>query len=119
MDDATRDALAIDRTVDITTRGRRSGEPQRIETWLYRAEGRFFLTGLPGKRGWYANLVATPQFTFHLKRSLVADLPATARPIVEDGERREVIAAIIADLGEPRDLEAWVAGSPLAEITFV
>jgi hypothetical protein len=119
MDHAVRDALATDRTVDITTRGRRSGAPQRIETWLYRGEDRFYLTGLPGKRGWYANLVASPEFTLHLKGSLIADLPATARPIVEEGERREMIAAIIAELGEPRDLEAWVAGSPLVEITFV
>lgn len=118
MDDAVRDALATDRTVDITTIGRRSGTPRRIETWFYRAGDRFYLTGLPGRRGWYANLVATPAFTFHLKHSVAADLPATARPVTDEAERREVIRAIIDELDEPRDFEAWVAGSPLAEVTF-
>jgi deazaflavin-dependent oxidoreductase (nitroreductase family) len=119
MDDAVRAALATDRTVDITTTGRRSGTPRRIETWLYRAGDRFYLTGLPGPRSWYANLVASPAFTLHLKRSLAADLPATARPVTDDAERRAVIRAIIDELDGDRDYDAWVAGAPLAEITFV
>ena len=118
MDDAVRDALATDRTVDITTIGRRSGTPRRIETWLYRAGDRFYLTGLPGPRSWYANVTATPELTLHLKQSVKADLPATARAITDDAERREVIRAIIAELDGDRDYDAWVAGSPLAEITF-
>ena len=30
------------------------------------------------RRDWHANLLATPQFTFHLKESLQADLAARA-----------------------------------------
>ena len=38
MEESIRQALAQDRTIDITTIGRRSGLPRRIETWFYRVE---------------------------------------------------------------------------------
>ena len=57
--------------------------------------------------------------TFHLKGSARADLPAVARPITEEAERREVIVGILDDLGRtPGDLDEWVAGSPLVEVEF-
>jgi hypothetical protein len=54
------DSTAHERTVDITTTGRRSGTPQRIETWFYRADDVVYLSGMPGRRGWVANLRAHP-----------------------------------------------------------
>jgi deazaflavin-dependent oxidoreductase (nitroreductase family) len=119
LDEAVQRALENDRTVDITTVGRTSGQPRRIEIWRYRYDGRTFLSGSPGTRDWYANLVANPEFTFHLKGSAQADLPAVARPITDEAERREVIAGILEDLGRGSDnLEEWVASSPLAEVEF-
>lgn len=119
MDEAVQRALENDRTIDITTTGRRSGEPRRLEIWRYRYDGRTFLSGSPGRRGWYANLVEKPEFTFHLKGSVQADLPAVARPITDDEERREVIAGILEDLGRGSgSLEEWVESSPLAEVEF-
>ena len=56
MAEAIAKALARDRTIDITTTGRRSGRPQRVEIWWHRIEGRHYISGLPGARGWYANL---------------------------------------------------------------
>jgi deazaflavin-dependent oxidoreductase (nitroreductase family) len=120
MDERIRRALASDRTIDITTIGRRSGEPRRIEIWFYRYDGRVFLSGSPGTRDWYANLLANPELTFHLKGSVQADLPARARPITDEAERREVIAGILEELGRGYGaLEEWVAGSPVAEVEFV
>jgi deazaflavin-dependent oxidoreductase (nitroreductase family) len=119
VDERIQRALENDRTIDITTTGRRSGEPRRIEIWFYRYDGRVFLSGSPGRRNWYANLVAHPGFTFHLKGSVQADLTATARPITDEGERREVIAGILDDIGLGYGgLEEWVARSPLAEVEF-
>lgn len=134
MDEAIRRALAIDesspardRTVDITTTGRRSGRPRRIEIWFYRADGRIYLSGLPGKRGWYANPRANPAFTFHLKNAVVADLPATARPVTDEAERRRIFARFVDDLSQPSNpgrivrptrIEDWMAGSPLVEVSF-
>jgi hypothetical protein len=112
-------AIESDRTIDITTTGRASGEPRRIEIWRYRYDGRTFLSGSPGTRDWYANLVIHPEFTYHLKGSAQADLPAVARPITDEAERREVVAGILDDLGRGSgNLEQWVASSPLAEIEF-
>jgi deazaflavin-dependent oxidoreductase (nitroreductase family) len=118
MDDAVRHALATDQTIDITMTGRKSGRPRRIEIWFHRAGGHFYLSGTPGRRDWYANLVANPDFVFHLKHSATADLPAHARPVTNEAERRAVMAQIIERLGRGDDLDAWVAGSPLIEVEF-
>lgn len=118
MDDRIRQALARDRVIDITTTGRTSGQPRRIETWFHNLDGRVYLTGLPGRRDWYANLVANPGFIFHLKESATADLPARARPVMAADERRAVLGRILANLGRSDDLEAWLEGSPLIEVSF-
>jgi deazaflavin-dependent oxidoreductase (nitroreductase family) len=124
MSDQTATALAQDRVIDITTIGRRTGEPRRIEIWYHRLDGRYYITGTPGRpRDWYANIVAHPGFTFHLKESATADLPATGRPITDRTEREKVFAGLLPPLGELTsrpglEPEAWVAGSPLLEVTF-
>ena len=44
----------------------------------------------PRKRAWIANLEADPHLTVHLKGPVaVADLPATARVVVDETERRQ------------------------------
>jgi deazaflavin-dependent oxidoreductase (nitroreductase family) len=119
VDERIRRALRNDRTIDITTTGRNSGQPRRIEVWFYRYGGRIFLSGSPGTRDWYANLRVNPEFTFHLKGSVQADLPAIALPITDEAERREVIAGILAELGRGYgSLDDWVARSPLVEVEF-
>jgi deazaflavin-dependent oxidoreductase (nitroreductase family) len=118
MDEHVRDALANDRTIDITTTGRTSGLPRRIETWFYRVDDQLYLTGSPGRRDWYANLLATPDFTFHLKQSVTADLPARATPITGREERRAIFERILSDLGGCEDIHAWLEGSPLMAVDF-
>ena len=118
MDDRVKEALERDRTIDITTTGRKTGLPRRIEIWFHNLDGHLYITGLPGHRDWYANMVANPEFTFHLKGSVKADLPARARPVTDETERREVLSRIINGLGGDRDLEAWVKDSPLVEVVL-
>ncbi|GAA2479474.1 nitroreductase family deazaflavin-dependent oxidoreductase [Winogradskya humida] len=124
MSEQSATALAQDRVIDITTIGRRSGSPSRIEIWFHRVDGRYYITGTPGRpRDWYANLVANPAFTFHLKQSATADLPATARPVTDPGEREQVFTALLTPLHEITSRpghapEFWIAGSPLVEVTF-
>jgi len=116
MEERVVDALARDRTIDISTTGAKSGGPQRIEIWAWPADGVVYLTGSPGRRDWYANLKANPDFTLHVKRGLQLDLPARGRAIEDPAERREVLARLLAGTGY--DLEGWVAGSPLVEVEF-
>ncbi|MFC4243285.1 nitroreductase family deazaflavin-dependent oxidoreductase [Gryllotalpicola reticulitermitis] len=131
MDDAVQKALdltpaadAAERTIDITTIGAKSGEPRRIEIWFHKVDGHWFITGSPGRaRSWYANLVANPHFSFHLKHGVEADLPAKARPVTDADERRSVFTGMIAALpssgnGEWPPLEAWLEKSPLVEVEF-
>jgi deazaflavin-dependent oxidoreductase (nitroreductase family) len=119
MNDEIKQALARDRVIDMTTIGRTTGQPRRLETWFHNIDGQVYLTGTPGKRDWYANMVANPSFTFHLKQSVTADLPARARPVTEPDERRAILTRILSNIGRPAsDLPAWVAGSPLVAVTF-
>jgi deazaflavin-dependent oxidoreductase (nitroreductase family) len=110
-------ALSRGHTIDITTTGRKTGQARRIETVFHNIDGRVVLSGLPGKRSWYANLLANPRFTFHLKGAVKADLPATARAIVEPVERREVMARVARNWGRT-DLDVMIERSPLIEVTF-
>ena len=118
MNEEIRQALASDKVIDITTRGRKSGQPRRLEIWFHQLNGRIYITGLPGPRDWYANLLAQPAFTFHLKESIQADLPAKARAITEPAERREVLVVLTNNMGRQDDLVEWLARSPLVEVTF-
>ena len=114
-----RAALSRGHTIDITTTGRRTGLPRRIELVFHNIEGRIYISGLPSrrKRAWIYNLEAEPRMTFHLKGPVAADLPATARVITEDHERRAVLASI-ARVWRRTDLDVMVAFSPLIEVTF-
>ena len=124
MNNEAASALATDQVIDITTTGRQTGQPRRIEIWFHRVDDKYFITGTPGRpRSWYANLVAHPQFTFHLKQSATADLPATARPVTDAAEREKILGRILVTLDEltsapGQEPAAWVAGSPLVEVTF-
>jgi deazaflavin-dependent oxidoreductase (nitroreductase family) len=116
MDEAVKQALVRDRTIDITTKGRTTGQPRRKEIWFHNLDGRLYITGTPGRRDWYANLLANPQFIFHLKQRVQVDLPARAMPILDKAQRQDILARIIQRLGGNRDLNAWVEGSPLVEV---
>ncbi len=111
-------ALANDRTIDITTTGRRSGQPRRIEIWFHQLSGRIYISGLPGRRDWYANLLAHPDFTFHLKNSVRADLPARARPLTDPDERQQVLRELLAGIGRESAFDDWIDRSPIIEVQF-
>jgi len=114
LDAEAQAALAHDRVVDITTRGRKSGQPRRTEIWFWRVGGRFYLTGAPGRdRQWFRNLEAEPHFTVHLKESLRRDLPAFARAVGGGAERRRVLTRILA-LIDGSAPDAWVPNVPEA-----
>lgn len=106
------------RTIDITTTGARSGLARRIEIWFWQVDGRWYLASDPGQRSWFANLVAHPEFTVHLKRGVRADLPATAQVVADPETRRRVLQAVIDQSGRHESVTPWVQASPLVEIRF-
>jgi deazaflavin-dependent oxidoreductase (nitroreductase family) len=121
MDDAIRKALDQGHVIDITTTGRRSGEPRRIEIVFHNVGGRIYISGMPrpGRvRAWLRNLEADPNLTVHLKGPLArADLAVTARVITDPAERREVMPHV-ARTWSRTDIDAMVAHSPLIEVTI-
>jgi hypothetical protein len=48
-----------------------------------------------------------------------ADIPARATPVLDQARRRAILASIHQKLGGNRDLEAWVAGSPLLAVELL
>jgi deazaflavin-dependent oxidoreductase (nitroreductase family) len=120
---ATKEAIdsALERghVIDITTTGRETGQPRRLEIVFHNVGGRIYISGTPStrRRSWLANLEADPHLTFHLKGKVRADVPATARIIDEEKERREILPHIARAWGR-RDLEQMVRYSPLIEVTF-
>jgi deazaflavin-dependent oxidoreductase (nitroreductase family) len=96
LDDATRAALDQSQVIDLTTTGRRTGQPRRIEIFLHHDDGRLYITGMPRAdrtRDWIHNVAADPHVVVHLKQSVVADVPATARVVTDLDERRPFIEA--------------------------
>lgn len=120
MDDSIRRGLAQSGIIDITTTGRRSGQPRRIEIFCHVIGGHIYISGMPNAertRRWITNLEANPRFTFHLKRGVTADLPATARVITDIAERRAILEHV-ARAWRRTDIDTMVAYSPLIEVTI-
>ena len=120
MDDQVRRALSRGHVIDITTTGRRTGAARRIEIVFHNFGGRLYITGMPraGRtRAWLLNLETDPHLTFHLKGSTSADLPATARIITDEAERRAVFAEVVK-VWDRQDVETMPRHSPLIEVTI-
>ena len=63
MDDRVLDTLDHNQVIDITTTGRRTGQPRRIEIFLHNLDGRLIISGIPrpGRtRAWLRNVTADP-----------------------------------------------------------
>jgi len=119
MDDATRRALSHGHVIDITTTGRVTGRPRRIEIVFHVFDGRIYISGIPRAdrvRAWLRNLEADPHLTFHLKGPVQAELPATAR-IITDPDERRVVLEKVARVWR-RDVEPMIAHSPLIEVSI-
>jgi deazaflavin-dependent oxidoreductase (nitroreductase family) len=120
MDESVRDALSKSGVIDITTTGRRSHEPRRIEIAYHVIGGRIYISGMPNPeraRRWLTNLEANPAFTFHLKQGATADLPATARVITGEVERRAILEHV-ARAWNRTDIDQMVLYSPLVEVAI-
>jgi deazaflavin-dependent oxidoreductase (nitroreductase family) len=118
--EAIRRLLARGGLIDITTTGRRSGRPRRLEIVFHNIDGRIVISGQPSRRtrGWIHNLVADPRLTVHVKGALSADLPATARVITDPTERRAIAEWIVQNAWRRMDPESMTTYSPMIEVTL-
>ena len=119
MQDAVRHVLSRGHTIDITTTGRKSGRPRRIEIVFHNIDGRIYITGQPNAertRAWLLNVDADPRLTIHLKGAVRADVPATARVITDPDERHRILDWVVANAWRSMDLDTMEAYSPLIEV---
>ena len=115
-DPETLDRLAAATVIDITTIGRRSGRPSRIEIWWFRVDGRFVITGTPGPRHWLANLRADPSIVIHAP---FGDFPGRAVVIDDPVFRRTVFTSPdTAWYTTQAELDVLVTTSPMVEVVF-
>jgi deazaflavin-dependent oxidoreductase (nitroreductase family) len=116
MDATVRNALDHSQVIDLTTIGRLSGEPRRIEIFIHNLDG----SGMPvaGRtRAWLRNVADNPAVTLHLKGQLaVADVGGTARVVTDPAERRVLIEGVARNW-KRTDVDVMVEHSPLIEVT--
>lgn len=108
------DRMAAIRTIDLTTLGRKTGLPRRIEIWWFHVDGRFVITGTPGKRDWLANVIANPEVILHVDGH---DLRGRAE-VIEDAEFRRRVFTQPATrwYSSMAELEQLVATAPMIEV---
>lgn len=91
----------------LTTTGRRTGRPHRIEIW-YTAAGNtiYLLAGAGRSSDWVQNLVANPSVLVEVDGDVQ---PARGR-VIEDADEAELARTLVFDKYTPRyqgDLTAW------------
>jgi deazaflavin-dependent oxidoreductase (nitroreductase family) len=108
--------LARHRTIDLTTIGRRSRLPRRIEIWWFYVDEAFIITGTPGPRDWYANVVADPKVIIHVAGH---DLPATAHPISDvDARSRVFDSELTRWYSSQAQRQRLIDQAPMVEVIF-
>ena len=78
MDENTFNELHHSQVIDLTTTGRQTGQPRKIEIFLHDKDGLLFISGVPyadRTRDWIHNITADPHVVVHLKQRLAVDIP--------------------------------------------
>lgn len=108
--------LAQVRTIDLTTYGRRTGLPRRVEIWWFHVEERFIVTGTPGRRDWLANVRSDPRVTVGV---LGLDIEAAAVEVTDPHFRRRVFTHRETRwYSSQAELDRLVETAPMIEIFF-
>jgi deazaflavin-dependent oxidoreductase (nitroreductase family) len=123
MDPEIKAALDRGGIVDITTIGRRTGQPRRLEIYLHQFDGVYYLTGRPGwKRDWVANILAHPELTVHLKRGITADVAVVGEPEPDRDERGRILFRALTESwdSDPEKargaLDRWIDQAPFIRL---
>lgn len=106
--------LAKTVTIGLTTYGRKTENPRRIEIWWFRVDGRFIITGTPGTRDWLANVINDPRVIVHVNGR---DIEAMASPVLDWEFRRHVFTRPETSWYSTQDeLDALVRMAPMIEV---
>ena len=93
FDPAVLDAVAREREVELTTWGRKSGNPSRVILWIFRDGDRVFIRSGGGLgRDWPQNLMASGKAVLHVGSH---DVAITAQHVDDPGLARHVSSLAI------------------------
>jgi hypothetical protein len=107
-------SLAATRTIDLTTIGKRTGEHRTVEIWWFYIEGRFIVTGTPGRRDWVANVRADNSV---LISTSFGEYVGNAVEIADPGFRRRVFTDPMTSWYKTQEeLDLLVSTAPMVEI---
>jgi len=110
------DRLASFQTIDLTTFGRKTGLPRRIEIWWFRVDGRFVITGTPGRRDWVANVIHDPRVIIHVDGH---DIDSTASAILDWGFRKTVFTRPETSWYKTQEeLDRLIRTAPMIEVNL-
>lgn len=91
-DQATLDAAAREREVELTTFGRKTGNPTRVILWIWGDGKRLFLRSGGGMgRDWPQNFLANGRGILHLAGR---DIPVRGRHVTDPAEARAGAAMV-------------------------
>jgi deazaflavin-dependent oxidoreductase (nitroreductase family) len=112
------DALAATEFCYLTTRGRRTGAPHRIEIWFVGHEGGAYLLSDSDRADWYRNLIAEPAVTLEIADESRTTTAAPVDP--DDPTNASVRPAMTAkyQAGHAEDLERWSRTAFLVRIEW-
>jgi deazaflavin-dependent oxidoreductase (nitroreductase family) len=101
----------------LTTTGRRTGRPHRIEIWFVVHDGAAYLLAGSRDSDWYRNLTANEAVTLEIDRER---RDTVARPADEEPSAAEVRAAMVAKYqpGYGEDLTGWSVESALVRVEW-
>jgi deazaflavin-dependent oxidoreductase (nitroreductase family) len=92
----------------LTTKGRVSGKPHRIEIWFGISGGSLYLlSGGRGKSDWVKNLVADPAVSVRLGKQAFRGTARVVKGKKEDALARHLLAAKYYRWREGKPLNEW------------
>ena len=100
-------ALSQDELIELTTYGRKTGQPHIIECRFMYAGDKVYVSGFPGKRDWVANIKNNPKALIHIKQSAEAMIQAEGRVVTREKERRSFLV---------RYMEFWSPINPIEKL---
>jgi deazaflavin-dependent oxidoreductase (nitroreductase family) len=112
------DALAATEFCYLTTRGRRTGSPHRIEIWFVGHADCAYLLSDSDRADWYRNLLADPSVALEIGGEMRT---TTAAPVDADDPANAAVRPAMAakyQAGYAEDLDRWSRTAWLVRIEW-
>jgi deazaflavin-dependent oxidoreductase (nitroreductase family) len=90
----------------LTTTGRVTGKPHKIEIWFGLHNATLYLMAGDGKSDWVKNLLKNPSVTVRIAKHIFS---GTARPVIENEQEQMLARHMIADKYKEREADGLLS----------